>query len=193
VEETVMDIVTYALLNGKIKDYASNVDELRNTLNQLKADTFGDINLTGTNTTGSTITAGTFFYNNGSLVRAKADILDGSTITTSNSESVTKGGLNNASVWKFLGVKNGTTDRIAIPDYANEIYVVQEYNSSAFSNVIPVASLSTTMRFRNGAYYNSTTAYGCSFYASKTEVYISNFYINQNDVTANSTLTVYYR
>jgi hypothetical protein len=27
VEETVMDIVTYALLNGKIKDYASNVDE----------------------------------------------------------------------------------------------------------------------------------------------------------------------
>ena len=71
------------------------VSELRNTLNQLETDTFGNINLTGTNNTGSTITAGTFFYNNGSLVRAKTDIQNGSAITIgTNAETVTAGGLN---------------------------------------------------------------------------------------------------
>lgn len=65
------------------------------TVDQLKTDTFGSINLTGTNNTGSTITAGTFFYNNGSLVRAKTDIQNGSTITIgTNAETVTAGGLN---------------------------------------------------------------------------------------------------
>ena len=48
-----------------------------------------------TNNTGSTIKAGTFFYLNGSLVRAKTDISNGATLTSeSNYEEVTDGGLN---------------------------------------------------------------------------------------------------
>ena len=73
----------------------SDLTGLKNTLTQLKTDTFGSINLTGTNNTGSTITTGTFFYNNGSLVRAKTDIQNGSAITIgTNAETVTAGGLN---------------------------------------------------------------------------------------------------
>ena len=71
------------------------LEGLKITLTQLKTDTFGNINLTGTNNTGSTITAGTFFYNNGALVRAKVDIQNGSAITIgTNAETVTAGGLN---------------------------------------------------------------------------------------------------
>ena len=38
------------------------LDAVKNTFTQLKTDTFGNINLTGTNNTGSIIKAGTFFY-----------------------------------------------------------------------------------------------------------------------------------
>ena len=54
------------------------------------------ISITGTtNNTGSTIKAGTFFYLNGTLVRAKTDISNGATLTSgTNYEVVTAGGLN---------------------------------------------------------------------------------------------------
>ena len=48
-----------------------------------------------TNTTGATITSGTYFYLNGTLVQAKADIASGATFTSgTNYEAVTAGGLN---------------------------------------------------------------------------------------------------
>lgn len=47
-----------------------------------------------TNATGSTIASGTYFYLNGTLVRAKANIASGATFTSSNYEAVTAGGLN---------------------------------------------------------------------------------------------------
>ena len=54
------------------------------------------INITGTaNNTGATIAAETFFYLNGALVVAKADIANGATLTEgTNYEAVTAGGLN---------------------------------------------------------------------------------------------------
>ena len=85
----------FSALESDVVDISDDVDAIENTLTQLKTDTFGNINLTGTNNTGSTITAGTFFYNNGSLVRAKLDIQNGSAITIgTNAETVTAGGLN---------------------------------------------------------------------------------------------------
>lgn len=55
-----------------------------------------NLDLTGTtNTTGSTITGGTYFYLNGTLVRAKTAIASGATFTlNTNYEEVTAGGLN---------------------------------------------------------------------------------------------------
>ena len=48
-----------------------------------------------TNTTGATITAGTYFYLNGTLVQAKTDIASGATFTNgTNYEAVTAGALN---------------------------------------------------------------------------------------------------
>ena len=92
------DIDSTLTVAGKAADAKKTGDEIsdvKNTLTQLENDTFGNISLTGTNNTGSTITAGTFFYNNGSLVRAKTDIQNGSSITIgTNSETVTAGGLN---------------------------------------------------------------------------------------------------
>lgn len=55
-----------------------------------------NLDLTGTtNTTGSTISSGTYFYLNGVLVRAKTAIASGATFTlNTNYEVVTAGGLN---------------------------------------------------------------------------------------------------
>lgn len=55
-----------------------------------------NLDLTGTtNTTGSTIAGGTYFYLNGTLVRAKTNIANGVTFTeNTNYEVVTAGGLN---------------------------------------------------------------------------------------------------
>ena len=53
------------------------------------------ISATGTtNTTGATIANGTFFYLNGTLVRAKTDIANGASFTGANYETATAGGLN---------------------------------------------------------------------------------------------------
>ena len=80
-----------------------------NALYQLRADTFGSIRLNGTNNTGSTITTGTFFYNNGSLLRAKTNIQNGSAITIgTNAETVTDGGLNSISGSTYTTYANGT-------------------------------------------------------------------------------------
>ena len=85
-----------------IDDIEDDIGTIENTLNQLdadkaeKTDLVGNIILSGVNTTGQTITKGTYFYNNGELVRAIADI-SGSpagTITAQNTETVTAGGLN---------------------------------------------------------------------------------------------------
>ena len=60
-----------------------------------KADLTSIIATGATNATGATITSGTYFYLNGTLVIAKADIASGATFTeNTNYEAVTAGGLN---------------------------------------------------------------------------------------------------
>ena len=73
-----------------------------------------NLDLTGTtNTTGSTIASGTYFYLNGSLVRAKANISNGATFTLdTNYETVPKGVLNNKRVGTatLTGLANGVNN-----------------------------------------------------------------------------------
>ena len=60
-----------------------------------KADLTSIIATGATNATGATIASGTYFYLNGSLVLAKADIASGASFTeNTNYEAVTAGGLN---------------------------------------------------------------------------------------------------
>jgi len=78
---------------------STTVQTALNELSDEKADKtdLTSIHITGsTNNTGSTITSGTFFYLNSSLVRATDDIANGATLTSgTNYDSVTAGGLNN--------------------------------------------------------------------------------------------------
>ena len=61
-----------------------------------------------TNATGATIAKGTFFYLNGALVQAKADIASAATFTSgTNYEAVTAGGLNSLSAVSYDSVNGG--------------------------------------------------------------------------------------
>lgn len=77
--------VPYAKTNKQLTDDSANKKDLTN------------ITATGaTNTTGSQITSGTYFYLNDTLVKAKANIAVNATFTlNTNYEIVTAGGLNN--------------------------------------------------------------------------------------------------
>ena len=74
--------------------YAPTNLQLEN--NKANKSDLASISITGTtNSTGATIASGTYFYLNGSLVRAKTSIANGATLTANtNYEAVTVGGLN---------------------------------------------------------------------------------------------------
>ena len=82
----------YDLTEDKTLDTINS--EVRNTLNAVE-DALAPLELTGTNTTGSTIPIGTFFYNNGTLVQATTNIVANASITGSNTvNAATNGALN---------------------------------------------------------------------------------------------------
>ena len=91
--------------NALSVDWSGNLEVAGNVTagNGLSIENIGEglasINTTGaTNTTGSTINAGTYFYLNGVLVRALADIANGASYTlNTNYEVVTAGALNELS------------------------------------------------------------------------------------------------
>ena len=113
--------------------YNPNGSTLQATLNRMDSD-LASIKATGTtNTTGATITSGTYFYLNGVLVRAKEDIDNGLTFTSgTNYETVTAGALNelNDSLGKFVG-----TADIEIWDYST--YKRKYENVAKAYNIIP--------------------------------------------------------
>ena len=75
-----------------------------------------------TNTTGAVIASGTYFYLNGTLARAKADIAVNATFTSgTNYEAVTAGGLNSLkSAMVKLGSITGTTGSNADLQFGND-------------------------------------------------------------------------
>lgn len=81
----------YAMTNKELTDNKANKSDL------------ASISITGTtNSTGSTISAGTYFYLNGALVKAKTSIANGATLTANtNYVEVTAGGLNELAVSKY--------------------------------------------------------------------------------------------
>ena len=80
------DDIAYFIVDGESDEYKAKAD---------KTD-LASIQITGsTNDTGSTITNGTYFYLNDTLVRAKTDIANGATFTeNTNYRVVTAGALN---------------------------------------------------------------------------------------------------
>lgn len=80
------DNIAYFIVDGESDEYKAKAD---------KTD-LASIQITGTvNDTGSTIASGTYFYLNGTLVRAIASISNGATLTlNTNYEEVTVGALN---------------------------------------------------------------------------------------------------
>ena len=96
---------TTSTLWGKVKKWFSDLKggaflDINVSGGLAKSDDLASIYATGaTNTTGSTITAGTYFYLAGVLVRAKANIANGATFTlNTNYEVVTAGALNEISL-----------------------------------------------------------------------------------------------
>ena len=89
-------------------DIAAELGSVKEALTKVQDD-LTDIKIMGsTNNTGSTISRGTFFYFNGTLVRAKTSIATGATFTVNtNYEVVTSGSLNS-----ILGYK---WERISVP------------------------------------------------------------------------------
>ena len=137
----------------------------RNTLNS-KADQsdLASINLTGaTNTTGSQIDAGTYFYLNGALVKAKTNIANGATFTDgTNYEAVTAGeeltALNNSlkgktvrlnSVLTFSSTEASQTINVGT-QYIGYILVAAIWNSNTLQ--VGINSYITDM------FFNPTTA-----------------------------------
>lgn len=88
------------------------------------------INATGTtNTTGSPIDAGKYFYLNGELVKAKVDIASNATFTlNTNYEEVTAGGLNDVNKTELIDIgisgiwsyKSGNVMQLIISKYISE-------------------------------------------------------------------------
>lgn len=104
VEESVSNYEFYPMVkrtsdsNNDYQPYAMTNREL--TENKAEKSDLASISITGTtNSTGATISAGTFFYLNGSLVRAKTDIAANASFTlNTNYVTVSAGGLNDARV-----------------------------------------------------------------------------------------------
>lgn len=90
---------------------------VKSALTALETD-LASIHATGsTNATGATITSGTYFYLDGTLVQALTDIADGATFTSgTNYEAVTAGGLNSL-LAKFNGLV--TVDTTSIKSYVS--------------------------------------------------------------------------
>ena len=99
------------------------------------------ISITGTtNNSGSTISAGTFFYLNGTLVRAKQNIQNNATFTTTNKETVTAGGLNEL-----------VTPKLITPTYTTGVSYVSGGIYQIGKIVVVQLRLSLTSSFSGGA------------------------------------------
>lgn len=140
------------------------------------------ISITGsTNNTGSSIASGTFFYLNGSLVRATTTISNGATLTSgTNYETVTAGGLNKLNELKskvdsFTQNITTTADGLAgisLPSgvFLNNIFSVVVQNPAgtylyAFLIKLP-SSLFVDVRYFNGNPYASQDCTVRLFYYS---------------------------
>lgn len=105
-----------------------------------------------TNATGATIANGTYFYLNGTLVQAKADIASGATFTSgTNYEAVTAGGLNslndylaNVPLFKTITV---TSDANSLVSYTDIGFLYNKILSASFCDTVNGAKTFTSVSF----------------------------------------------
>ena len=102
-----------------------------------KADLTSIIATGATNATGATITSGTYFYLNGTLAVAKADIASGATFTeNTNYEAVTAGGLNSLksaftpSLWYSQEFSANALPTVALPSGWKMLFVAVYVDAS---------------------------------------------------------------
>ena len=103
------DNIAYFVVDGESDEYKAKAD---------KTD-LASIQITGsTNDTGATITSGTYFYLNDTLVRAKTDIANGATLTlNTNYEVITAGALNDNSFFIQKTFEHSTAVSISANGY----------------------------------------------------------------------------
>lgn len=139
-----------------------------------------NLDLTGTtNTSGSTIASGTYFYLNGVLVRAKTAIASGATFTlNTNYEVVTAGGLNDLKSrfksWKTRSVGSASTSgnvRTYAIDLSDADFVMIPLNIKSYSNA---GNYLLAVGSSQILYWKDDTGYqwGIEIYASSTSVVV---------------------
>ena len=128
--------------------------------NKANKSDLASISITGTtNSTGSTISEGTYFYLNGTLVRAKTDIASGATFTlNTNYEVVSAGGLNEVAR-KVRSLSCGATTTTSISEIPLGAFVAIARDSAGVkgfymvdnsATVVPLISASgVTVTFTN--------------------------------------------
>jgi hypothetical protein len=184
--EALEDITGDGQLSGfTATDLTGAENELKNTLNAVE-DALAPLELTGTNTTGSTIKAGTFFRNNGVMVRATTDISANSAITSSNSTAASgDGALNtllsfakNAPVQYINNANNGA------------------YSDSSLYTILKNSSDITPSEFKFfSVQFDGGKRFGMCYLYDNTKLYgvVVVFYYNGNPrifTVSNGTITV---
>ena len=104
------------------------------------------------------------------------------------------GGGGGVGPWTLAETKTGIS-HIAVPATANELLVTLAYSGNYYFNqVINTSILSATAQGFHSGYYNTPTSYGSTnVVATSTEIYIYQSYIDGNDVSASTVISVYYR
>ena len=161
-----------------------------------------NISITGsTNNTGSTITSGSFFYKNGTLVRAKTDIANNAALTrNTNYEIVTAGGLNalnNALTWKTNSNLHTTgSTSISLPSTFKELLIEIHYMTSnlAWTFYAITEELSSTTKYLlSGSASGVGSNSGAAIAITSSTVSIADAKISDSSIVSSCEITVYYR
>ena len=167
-----------------------------------KADLTSIIQTGTTCTEANGIAAGVYFYLNGDLVCAKTAIANGVTFTlNTNYEVPTAGALNalkSAFAWKLLGTVTGQTP-ISLPSNYTELYAFRNGGASLWARFVIIPKLAllpnATNYFYGGEFQSGNTGscLGIAVDTTNSTVYLAKFYVNTEDRTSSSVLTVLYR
>lgn len=153
------DDIAYFVVDGESDEYKAKAD---------KTD-LASIQITGsTNDTGSTITSGTYFYLNDTLVRAKTDIANGATLTlNTNYEVVTAGALNDTIIrYKTISGTGSANLSLALGQltenqYLNSLLAVSDGVLNAQAAIMRPADFRTGLKF----YIASNVPYNATYLA----------------------------
>ena len=161
---------THSSLNTTSKKIVGAINELSDD----KADEtdLASIHITGsTNNTGSTIEAGKFFYLNGVVCRAKEDIGNGATFTSTNYESISSGITNEFAGYEIRTVTISDTSPINIASKTGYKVTLSNFVSACGIGCIAIPYYHTT--------YNS--------------IYVRLFDYNLNPITTSNEVKIWYR